>query len=462
MGKTNSKIHVFFSRNLHHFQETLFAFTLVFVIGGFVFANLGEGSAQLKAFLLNDKTVSAELLAANASLKLDPIAAPESIVTIPQENVDKWNSNQALIDNLFKDSLIKRILSILDYVMAGVFGIFLSLYVINFLTAGDKQDASKKFSERMLWAFVGFMILAIAKPLSDAFILLKNTEDSQIDLLANPDTVFLSAKIVGFTLRSAAHLIEYILGGVALITMGVAVFKMVGGVGSEETVKNARKTIAWGAIALFIVGASAVLVDKVFAPTETVEAQISGGTLAVNQLQAILQSGQSQARIVALNYVKYFQTFIGASAVLMLFLAGFKMVAAGGNEEIITRQRKMIIWIFMGLSTILIAETFVNIFMPDRGGKIIFTSMTAIGSFSQQLGGFTNFILTFSSALAVLALIVGALYISTAFANPEQAEKGKKILLAACLGLVVTISAYALVNTVLTSGEQSTSISISI
>ncbi len=456
MGKIKSKIHRFFSRNLHHFQETLFALTLVFVIGGFVFANLSEGSAQLKAFLLNDKTVSGELLAANASLMLDPTDAPSSMLTL---NTNAWTSNQALINNLFKDSLIKRILSIMDYVMAGVFGIFLSLYVINFLTAGDKQDASKKFSERMLWAFVGFMILAIAKPLSDAFILLRS---DKIDLLTNPDTVFLSAKIVGFTLRSAAHLIEYILGGVALITMGVAVFQMVGGVGSEETVKNARKTIAWGAIALFIVGASAVLVDKVFAPTDTVETQISGGTLAVNQLQAILQSGQSQARIVVLNYVKYFQTFIGATAVLMLFLSGFKMVAAGGNEEIITRQRKMITWIFMGLSTVLIAETFVNIFMPDRGGKIIFNSMTAIGSFSQQLGGFTNFILTFSSALAVLALIVGALYISTAFTNPEQAEKGKKILLAACLGLVVTISAYALVNTVLTSGEQSTSISVSI
>jgi len=456
LGKIKSKIHRFFSRNLHHFQETLFALTLVFVIGGFVFANLGEGSAQLKAFLLNDKTISAELLTANSSLTLDPTDAPNSILTL---DTNAWTNNQALINNLFKDSLIKKILSIMSYIMAGVFGIFLSLYVINFLTAGDKQDASKKFSERMLWAFVGFMILAIAKPLSDAFMLLRG---DKIDLLTNPDTIFLSAKIVGFTLRSAAHLIEYILGGVALVTMGVAVFKMVGGVDSEETVKNARKTIAWGAIALFIVGASAVLVDKVFAPTDTVEAQIGSGALAVNQLQAILESGQSQARIVALNYVKYFQTFIGATAVLMLFLAGFKMVAAGGNEEIITRQRKMITWIFMGLSTVLISETFVNIFMPDRGGKIIFNSMTAIGSFSKQLGGFTNFILTFSSALAVLALIVGALYISTAFANPEQVEKGKKILLAACLGLVVTISAYALVNTVLTSGEKSTSISVSI
>ena len=55
----------------------------------------------------------------------------------------------------------------------------------------------------------------------------------------------------------------------------------------------------------------------------------------------------------------------------------------------------------------------------------------------------------------MLALIVGAVYISTAVANPEQSEKGKKIILAAALGLIVTISAFALVNTVLSGNASS-------
>jgi glycerol uptake facilitator-like aquaporin len=70
--------------------------------------------------------------------------------------------------------------------------------------------------------------------------------------------------------------------------------------------------------------------------------------------------------------------------------------------------------------------------------------------------------LTFSSTIAVLALIVGAVYMTSAVANPEQAEKGKKIILAAALGLVVTISAFALVNTVLSGGEATPAISISL
>jgi hypothetical protein len=128
----------------------------------------------------------------------------------------------------------------------------------------------------------------------------------------------------------------------------------------------------------------------------------------------------------------------------------------------------MIVWIFMGLSTILISEAIIKIFMPGEiiGNQFVeskFIALDAISSFSTQIGGFTNFLLTFTAALAVLALIVGALYISTAFANPEQTEKGKKILLAASLGLVVTISAYALVSTIFSSDNSSSAnISISI
>ena len=331
--------------------------------------------------------------------------------------------------------------------------LFLGLYVLTFISAGDKEEASKKFKDRFLWAFVGFIILALAQPFSEAFMLLRG---DNVDLLTNPESTLQSARIVGFTYRSAAHLIQYILGGIALITMGTSAFRMIQAVGDEETVTSARKSIVWSAIALIIAGSSALLVDKVFAPE--MHEIIAGSNDAAAQLKTILESGQSQARILILNYVKYFQTFVGAGAILMLFLAGFKMVSAAGNEEIITKQRKMVTWIFMGLTIILISEAVVSVFMPEVvksvEGKedvreIVFNSQTAIDSFSTQMGGFTNFLLTFASALAVLALIVGAVYVSTAVTNPEQAEKGKKIILAAALGLVITISAFALVNTVL-------------
>ncbi|MFH0833860.1 MAG: hypothetical protein V2A63_00515 [Patescibacteria group bacterium] len=459
MGKIKTKISEFFGRHLHSFQEMLFALTLVFVIGGFVFANLGQGGEQLKAFLRFDNQPSAELLAADATLTLPTSNnAPTSVVKFSPGDISQWGSNDALVQNLFKKTLIFKLLTVAKYILGGIFMLFLGLYVINFLMSGDKPEALKKFSDQMLWSFVGFLILALAEPFSQAFSLLRT---GQVNLLTNPAAALASAQIVGFTYRSAAHLIEYIVGGVALLTMAGSIFEMVTSVGDEEGVKNARKSMTWSAVALIVVGGAALFIDNVFAPSDAISKELQGGLDPAIQLMDILQTGQSRARILILDYVKYFQTFIGAASVLMLFLAGFKMVSAGGEEEVIKKQKKMITWIFMGLSVILISEAFVNIFMPDVGGQIKFSAATAIRSFSAQVGGFTNFLLTFSAAIAVLALIVGALYISTAFTNAEQAQKGKKILLAAGLGLVVIISAYALVNTVLSSGASGASISIS-
>jgi hypothetical protein len=307
LAKIKSQINRFFLRNLHHFQETLFALTLVFVIGGFAFTNIGEGGAQLKAFLAGNNEAKAELLASSTLALPEDKYFPENSVNFSEADITNWgNSNQGLIKNVFEDSLIDRFFTVAKHIAGGVFILFLSLYIINFLSSADKAEASKKFSERMIWAFTGFLIFAIAQPLSHAFILLGDKDGSQISLLTNPETVLASANLIGFTYRSAAHLIQYILGGVALITMGASIFQMVGSVGDEETVKNSRRSLAWAAIALVMVGASALVVDKIFAPDAVIEAQIASGQNPAIQLKAILESGQSQARIIVLNYVKYY------------------------------------------------------------------------------------------------------------------------------------------------------------
>ncbi len=447
MIKIKNKINRFFKKNLHHLQEGLFAITMVFVLGGFVFSNIGEGGEQLKAFLNEIKTPSVELLEAS-SLNLSGESAPENIVKFEEKYIgDNWNNNDALLTNVFKKSLVFQIIKIAKYILAGTFMIFLGLYVVTFLSASDKEEHSKKFNDQVLWALVGFIILALAQPLSEAFVLLKSGAGGKVDLITNPQSALASAQIVGFTYRAAAHIIQYILGGLALIMIGASAFRIIQAVGDEETIKSARKSIVWAAIGLIIAGGSTLFIDQVFAPKTALLDENTGVISA--DLNTVLTTGQDQARALILNYVKYFQTFIGAGAIFMLFLAGFKMVSAAGNEEVVTKQRKMITWVFMGLAVILVSEGFVNVFMPNA---VEFNSKTAILNFSAQMGGFTNFLLTFASGIAVLALIVGAVYISSAVANPEQAEKGKKIILSAILGLIITFSAFALVNTVL-SGD---------
>jgi len=57
-----------------------------------------------------------------------------------------------------------------------------------------------------------------------------------------------------------------------------------------------------------------------------------------------------------------------------------------------------------------------------------------------------DFIIPVISAVSVLMLVIGAIHYLTAYGNEEKAEKGKKTILWAIVGIVVTILAYVLVT----------------
>ena len=88
------------------------------------------------------------------------------------------------------------------------------------------------------------------------------------------------------------------------------------------------------------------------------------------------------------------------------------------------------------------AEAGLNKFATQYKGN---TYSSAVG----MLAGWTNFVLPFVSLLAIAAIIyAGFLYI-TALGNDEQVGKAKDIILWVVVGIVVILSAYAIVNTVL-------------
>lgn len=392
----------------------------------------------------------------------------KTAVDIGITNISISDTNNAqLITDLYDKSnstgLIYKTIHIAKYVLGGIFMVFLAIYAISLITANGNDESVTEFKNSMIYTLIGFIVLALADPVSQAF----NFSDQSIgNFISDGAALNRSVEIGGYSLRAAAKLIQYLLGGMALLYMGMAGFRIITANGNDDTVTTARKTIIWATLGLVFATMVVPLVDNIFAPvadsSQSIIVDIDPTLSLDDQHALLLEAGRLASRAAILNQVKFFQTFVAVTATLMLFLVGFKMVTSGDNEEIITKQKKMLTWIFLGMSTILISEAFVAVFAPEVGGQIVAPGIDQIGTFSEQLGGFTNFLLTFTGSLAVLALIVGALYFSTAAVNAEQAEKGKKIILAAVLGLVLTISAYAIVNTILSGNAVIPDASISV
>jgi hypothetical protein len=89
----------------------------------------------------------------------------------------------------------------------------------------------------------------------------------------------------------------------------------------------------------------------------------------------------------------------------------------------------------------------------DRPQTLIDASTNYVGSFRTALTTIVNYFLFFLGLVATIMIIYGGFLYITAGGDDAGAEKGKKILLYAAIGLIVVLISYALVNTILGAGS---------
>jgi len=76
------------------------------------------------------------------------------------------------------------------------------------------------------------------------------------------------------------------------------------------------------------------------------------------------------------------------------------------------------------------------------------------GSFRSALTMIINYFLYFLGLIATIMVIYGGFLYITSGGDDAGAEKGKKILLYAAIGIIVILISYALVNTILGAGSE--------
>ncbi len=74
--------------------------------------------------------------------------------------------------------------------------------------------------------------------------------------------------------------------------------------------------------------------------------------------------------------------------------------------------------------------------------------LSSASSLSELIGNGIRLFLTFAGAVAVVFVIVGGFMYITSAGNEEQAEKGKKTLINAIIGVVIIIMSYVIINVI--------------
>lgn len=138
-------------------------------------------------------------------------------------------------------------------------------------------------------------------------------------------------------------------------------------------------------------------------------------------------------------------TIAGILAVLMLIIAGFRLLVSGGNEDVQTQVKKQITWVVIGLFIIGVAEFVVKDFLfPDYGTQIPDTQQGR-----RLIVDFTNFASGFVVIASIISSIYGGYLYVTAVDSEDKTAKAKKVLLGAIIGMILAVGAFAAVNTLI-------------
>lgn len=230
----------------------------------------------------------------------------------------------------------------------------------------------------------------------------------------------------------ALDLFRYLISTIALIYTIIYAVRLVGTSNDEEATK-VKEGLVMSIVGFLIIQVADVAVKKIFFGEQGEAFQ----DVATAKLYAA--EGVNQIR----GIVGFFEYFIGAIAVLVLIIRGFTLITSAGNEEEMGKAKKHVIYAIAGLLIVGLSEVVVRGFIfPESGAKMVNTQVGI-----QIIVSITNYLVGFISIASFLMLFYGGYSYVVSGGNEEVKEKVKKIIMAAVIALVLSLAAFAIVNT---------------
>jgi hypothetical protein len=155
----------------------------------------------------------------------------------------------------------------------------------------------------------------------------------------------------------------------------------------------------------------------------------------------------------------YWKQVIGALAVMMIVIAGFR-IATSSEEETINSQKQIILWCVIGLILTLSLDVAVKKVFYGTGeeGRYVFESeenirtATTIGK--QEIEGIVNWIMSIMGAVSVLMIFHSGVRLILALGSEDVINKEKYMFYWVGMGLVMITLSKILINTIYTPLES--------
>lgn len=235
---------------------------------------------------------------------------------------------------------------------------------------------------------------------------------------------------VGF-IQNAIRIVRFLVGGVALI-MGILYgMALVFARGKEEVITKQKTNFLYVFMGFVILIVSENIAG-IFNPEKATSANLIDFNAAHDQLRDIV------------NYIKW---LLGSVIVLFMVISSIRMITAGGEEEMITKQKRNLTWNIIGMMVILLASNIVNAIyvINETSGEV---SAGGPQAGITEVTSIIRLILVFLGPIAIAFTIYAGFMYLTSFGNDERNQKAKRMIIGGVTGVIIVFAAYALVNTI--------------
>ncbi|PIR55149.1 hypothetical protein COU74_01970 [Candidatus Peregrinibacteria bacterium CG10_big_fil_rev_8_21_14_0_10_36_19] len=229
-------------------------------------------------------------------------------------------------------------------------------------------------------------------------------------------------------------LFRYVISTVAVLMIVINAIKLTT-ITSDEEAEKSKTTLIVAVVGLLLVQFADVAVRKMFFGDQGEAFQ------DVATVQIYAQESVKQFR----GIIGFLEALLGAVAVLVLVVRGFALIAGGGDEEGLTKAKDQVLYALIGLGVVALSEVVIRgVIFPEAGAVLPDTEKANF-----VIVTLTNYIAGFVATLSFATLFYGGYLYVTAAGNEEQTAKVKKIFISATLALVISLGAFAVVNTLI-------------
>jgi len=244
--------------------------------------------------------------------------------------------------------LFARDLKNLFYIISAIFFLVICLKLI---FSSNTDEELWKFKKWIIWITIGLIVMQIA------FVFVEVVFDRWV-----------SARLWVSIIDSIVYpLIELIrtLASIFFIAMAVyAFYRLVTANGNEEAVKSWKMSVLYALIWFLLVRFAQEIVEAFYGRVSCWGAWWS--FVVVEWTECLNTSDLSQGANIIITVINYLNWFVAILVLLMIMYAGAQILLSGWDEEKISKWKKSLIYIALGLFVLAINFWIVTFFLaPD-------------------------------------------------------------------------------------------------